>query len=63
MLIKNFMTYVLHFFYPTALTTAYARRAKFVRAEYSAMAEGENCAYSPPLLENDVSPNVVTYTL
>ena len=37
------------FYYPTALATAYGRRPKFVRAEHSAMAEGENCAYGPTL--------------
>ena len=37
------------FFYPTASATAYGRRPKFFRAEHSAMAEGENCAYGPTL--------------
>jgi len=41
------MTYVFHFFYPTA--TAYRQRPKFFRAEHSAMAEGKNCAYGPTL--------------
>ena len=36
-------------FYPTASATAYGRRPKFVRAEHSATAEGENCAYGPTL--------------
>ena len=36
-------------FYPTASATAYDRRPKFVRAEHSATAEGENCAYGPTL--------------
>ena len=35
--------------YPTALTTAYGQRPKFVRAEHSATDEGENCAYGPTL--------------
>ena len=39
------MFYVL--FYPTA----YDQRPKFFRAEHSAMAEGENCAYGPTLDE------------
>ena len=60
---QNFYDIFFTFFYPTVSVTAYGRRPKFVRAEYSAMAEDENCAYSPTLLENDVSPNVVTYTL
>ena len=38
------------FFYPTASATAYGRRPKFVRAEPSATAEGENCAYGPTLI-------------
>ena len=33
------------FFYPTASATAYSQRLKFVRAEHSATAEDENCAY------------------
>ena len=37
------------FFYPTALATAYGQRPKFVMAEHSATAEGENCAYGPTL--------------
>ena len=37
------------FFYPTASATAYGQRPKFVRAEHSATAEGENCAYGPTL--------------
>ena len=36
-------------FYPTALATAYGQRPKFFRAEHSATAEGENCAYGPTL--------------
>ena len=44
------MTYVLHFSYPTASATAYGQRPKFVMAEHSATAEGENCAYGPTLL-------------
>ena len=37
-------------FYPTASATAYGRRPKFFRAEHSATAEGENCAYGPTLV-------------
>ena len=37
-------------FYPTASATAYGQRPKFFRAEHSATAEGENCAYGPTLL-------------
>ena len=36
------MPYVLHFFYPTALATAYGQMPKFVRTKHSAAAEGEN---------------------
>ena len=36
-------------FYPTALAMVYGRRLKFFRAEHSATAEGENCAYGPTL--------------
>ena len=50
---KTFMSYILNFFEPTASATAYGQRPKFVRAEYSATAEGENCAYGPTLLEID----------
>ena len=44
-----FLMYVLNFFDPTASATAYGRRLKFFRAEHSATAEGENCAYGPTL--------------
>ena len=37
-------------FYPTASATAYGQMPKFVRAEHSATAEGENCAYGPTLV-------------
>ena len=43
------MTYVWTFFDPTASATAYGQRPKFVGAEHSATAEGENCAYGPTL--------------
>ena len=36
-------------FYPTTSATAFGQRPKFVRAEHSATAEGENCAYGPTL--------------
>ena len=51
---QNF--YDICFFYPTASATAYGRRPKFVRAEHSATAEGENCAYGPTLNYREVSP-------
>ena len=41
---------VENFFDPTASATAYGQRPKFVRAEHSATAEGENCAYGPTRL-------------
>ena len=44
------MAYVLRFFYPMALATAYGPRLKFFRTKHSASAEGENCAYGPTLL-------------
>ena len=37
-------------FYPTASATAKGQRPKFFRAQHSATAEGENCAYGPTLL-------------
>ena len=40
---------MFEFFDPTASATAYGQRPKFVRAEHSATAEGENCAYGPTL--------------
>ena len=51
---KFFMTYVLWFFHPTALATAYGQRPKFFRAEHSATAECENCAYGPTLQDATV---------
>jgi len=36
-------------FYTTASATVYGQRPKFFRAEHSATAEGENCAYGPTL--------------
>ena len=44
------MTHVLQFYNPTASATVYGRRPKFFMAEYSATAEGENCAYGPTLI-------------
>ena len=41
---------MFYIFYPTALATVYGQRLKFFRAEHSATAEGENCAYGPTLL-------------
>ena len=46
---QNFYGICFMFFNPTASATAYGRRPKFVRAEHSATAEGENCAYGPTL--------------
>ena len=40
---QNFYDICFKFFYPTASAT------KFVRAEHSATAEGENCAYGPTM--------------
>ena len=55
------MPYVLRFFNPTALATAYGRRPQFVRAEHSATAEGENCAYGPTLRQylHRLQPNAL----
>ena len=50
---QNFYDIRFTFFYPTASATAYGQRPKFVRAEHSATAEGENCAYGPTLLNRD----------
>jgi hypothetical protein len=50
---QNFYDIFFTFFYPTASATAYGRRPKFVRAEYLATAEGENCAYGPTLIFKD----------
>ena len=47
--IQNFYDMYFTFFYPTASDTVYGRRPKFFRAEHSATAEGENCAYGPTL--------------
>ena len=49
------MMYVLNFFDSTASATAYDQRPKFLMAEHSATAEGENWTYGPTL--------VVTYIL
>ena len=50
---KNFYDICFRFFYPTASATAYGQRPKFFRAEHSATAEGENCAYGPTLNFSD----------
>ena len=47
---QNFYDICFMFFYPAALAKAYGQRPKFVRAEHSATAEGENCAYGPTLI-------------
>ena len=46
---QKVMTF-LALFYPTASATAYGQRPNFSKAEHSATAEGENCAYGPTLL-------------
>jgi len=46
---QNFYDTCFTIFYPTASATAYGWRPKFFRAEHSATAEGENCAYGPTL--------------
>ena len=46
---QNFNDTFFTIFYPTASATVYGRRPKFFRAEHSATAEGENCAYGPTL--------------
>ena len=48
---------MFYVFYPTALATAYGQRPKFVRAEHSATAEGENFAYGPTLQKVSFSNN------
>ena len=52
---QNFYDICFTFFYPTASATAYDQRPKFLMAEHSATAEGENWTYGPTL--------VVTYIL
>ena len=47
---QNFYGICFMLFYATASATVYGRRPKFVMAEHSATAEGENCAYGPTLL-------------
>ena len=47
------------FFIPTASATAYGQRPKFVRAEHSATAEGENWAYGPTLSLSSLSILVI----
>ena len=46
-------------FNPTASATAYGQRPKFFRAEHSATAEGENCAYGPTLVERYLNPRLM----
>ena len=46
---QNFYDTCFTIFYPTASATVYGRRPKFFRAEHSATAEVENCAYGPTL--------------
>ena len=47
---QNFYDICFMLFYPTASAMAYGQRPKIVRAENSATAEGENCAYGPTLI-------------
>ena len=58
------MTHVLQFFNPTASATVYGRGPKFFRAEHSATAEGENCAYGPTLgiFDLDVIPLALSFS-
>ena len=49
---QNFYDICLTVFYPTASGTAYGLWPKFVMAEHSATAEGENCAYGPTLIKS-----------
>ena len=44
-----------------ASATAYGQRPKFVRAEYSAMAESENCAYGLTLMISEMTDISVLY--
>ena len=57
---QDFYDICFKFFEPTASATAYGQRPKFSRAEHSATAEGENCAYGPTLfLGNGVSRKII----
>ena len=49
--------------YPTASATAYGQRPKFFKAEHSATAEGENCAYGPTLDFNTAVPYYLDHYL
>ena len=57
----NFYDICFTFFYPRASFTAYGQRPKFVRAEYSAMAESENCAYGLTLMISEMTDISVLY--
>ena len=46
---QDFYDICLNFFDPMTSATAYGQMPKFVRAEQSATAEGENCTYGPTL--------------
>ena len=48
---QNFYDTCFTIFYPTASAMAYGQRLKFVRAEHSATAEGENLAYGPTMVK------------
>ena len=61
---QNFYDTCFTIFYPTASATVYGRRPKFFRAEHSATAEGENCAYGPTLgiFDLDVIPLALSFS-
>jgi hypothetical protein len=58
---QNFYDICFMFFYPTASAMAYGQRPRFVRAEHSATAEGENCAYGPTLKPGYVQRGVLEF--
>ena len=49
---QNFYDIIFTFFHPMASATTYGWRPKFVKVEYLATNEGENCAYGPTLNQN-----------
>ena len=61
---QDFYDECLKNFEPTASATAYGQRPKFIRAEHSATAEGENCAYGPTLgiFDLDVIPLALSFS-
>ena len=52
---QNFYDTFSTIFYPMASAMVYGRRPMFFRAERSATAEGENCAYGPTLLQKETA--------